>query len=327
MGFWSAVGGAIKSVGSAVWSGVKTVVKKGADVVKTVAKASWEGVKKAGAVVKAGWEKFTGRDKEREAEALLAAMEEKARNKEKEFGDFFEDVQKRIDSSIEKINDIRAELNFQDFRRFEELASNFSLWNVGNTNFEFSRGLTKVELEPLKTREDLFKIDFRNHPIKSNLKAIVSLGFWSRKHAKESLLAVQEENHRLECELKKFDAEKVRLNLVAESLQNVVSFMSSFRAYYKRILDELDYSVNFLRSSYFAQTQTESPKLLDPAMLPERHQKCLECSDKATRIMHEIAKRHYIAATEQSVQMIQKDFQCFNEDKAELENMQQAFAA
>ena len=174
MGFWSAVGGAIKSVGSAVWSGVKTVVKKGADVVKTVAKASWEGVKKAGAVVKAGWEKFTGRDKEREAEALLAAMEEKARSKEKEFGDFFEDVQKRIDSSIEKINDIRAELNFQDFRRFEELASNFSLWNVGNTNFEFSRGLTKVELEPLKTREDLFKIDFRNHPIKSNLKAIVS---------------------------------------------------------------------------------------------------------------------------------------------------------
>ena len=323
MGLFSA----LKSIGSAVWGGVKTVAKKSVEVIKDVGSAVWEGEKKAGAIVKAGWEKFTGRNKEREAEALLAAMEEKARTKEKEFEEFFDDVQKRIDSSIEEINSIRAELNFLDFRRFEELASNFSTWDVANIGLEFSQNLKKIELEPLKKRGELFKIDFRNNPIKSNLKAIVSLGFWSRKQAKESLLAVKEEEHRLDCELKKFDAEVVRLNLLAESLENVISFISSFRTYYKRILDVLDYSVNFLRSSYFTQTQKEPPALLDPAMLPQRHQKCLECSDKATRIMYEIAKRHYISATQQSVEMIQEDFKCFNNDKAKLETMQQDFAA
>ena len=323
MGLFSA----LKSIGSAVWGGVKTVAKKSVEVIKDVGSAVWEGAKKAGAIVKAGWEKFTGRDKEREAEALLAAMEEKARTKEKDFEEFFDNVQKRIDSSIEEINSIRAELNLLDFRRFEELASNFSTWDVANIGLEFSKNLKKIELEPLKQRGELFKIDFRNNPIKSNLKAIVSVGFWSRKQAKESLLAVKEEEHRLDCELKKFDAEVVRLNLLAESLENVISFISSFRTYYKRILDELDYSVNFLRSSYFTQTQKEPPALLDPAMLPQRHQKCLECSDKATRIMYEIAKRHYISATQQSVEMIQEDFKCFNNDKAKLETMQQDFAA
>ena len=103
---------------------------------------------------------------------------------------------------------MRIELNVRDFRRFEELASNFSTWQVGHSKIEFSRGLEKKELESLKGRQDLFKIDFRNNPISSNLKAIFTLGFWSRKKAKESLLAVQEENHRLEAELKELDAEK-----------------------------------------------------------------------------------------------------------------------
>ena len=120
MGFWSSIGNAIKSVGSAVWGGVKTVAQKAVEVGTKVVKATWEGAKKVGSAVKAGWEKFTGRDKEREAEALLAAMEEKARSKEKEFSAFFDAVQQRIDDAICKINEMRVELNVRDFRRFEE---------------------------------------------------------------------------------------------------------------------------------------------------------------------------------------------------------------
>ena len=319
--------GWVKKAASFVWGGMKTVVKKGCELVKEGGKAVWKGMKKVGAVVKAGWEIYTGRNKEREAEALLAAMEEKARSKEKEYSIFFDKIQQRIDSAIKNMNELREELNLRDFRRFEELASNFSTWEVGNVRLEKNGNLKKAELESLQTRGELFKIDFRNHPVKSNLKAIVSFGIWSRKRAKETLHAVLEEKHRFECDLKKFEAEKVRLDLIAESLEKVVIFMSDFRRYYNRIIDELDYSVNFLRSSYFAQTQTAAPAQMDPAMLPERHQKCLECADKATRILFEIGKRCYVKITEMSVAAIDVDFHSFDRNKAELDKMQNAFAA
>ena len=77
MGLWNL----IKKAGSAVYSSMKTVVKKGVEVVKKAASTIGNGIKKVGAAIQSGWKKFTGRDKEEEAEALLAALECKAREK------------------------------------------------------------------------------------------------------------------------------------------------------------------------------------------------------------------------------------------------------
>lgn len=323
MGLWNL----IKKAGSAVYSSMKTVVKKGVEVVKKAASTIGNGIKKVGAAIQSGWKKFTGRDKEEEAEALLAALECKAREKEKEFQNFSEKIQKRLDNSLKKLNQIRVDLNLNSFRRFENLASHFSTWDVDKVRLELSIELKKQHLETVKTRNELFKIDFRNHPVSSNLKAIFTLGFLTRKRAKETLLAVQEEGHRLDFEIEKIEAEMARLSLIAESLEQVVSFIEGCHEYYQRILDELDYSVNFLRSSFVVATGEKPPKQMDPEMLPKHHLLSLECADKATRILFAIGNYHYVDMAGNQVTSIDRDFASFKEKCTKMKELQQQFAA
>ena len=320
--------GFISRCASAVWGGVKTVAKKSAEVVKKAATVTWEGVKKCGAVLKAGWEKFTGRDKEREAEELLAQLETKARTAERDFQCFAEEIQDRVNTALERLNAMREELNTCDFRRFENLAALFSNWEVSKVRSECALELKRHHLEPLKTRDDLFKIDFRNHPISSNLKAVFTLGFLTRKRAKETLLAVREEEHRLELDLDKMNSEKTRLSLIADSLEQVVEQVVTFRQkYYLKLLDELDYSVHLMRSCYFVQTTEPVPDKIDPEMMPLRHQKCLECADKATRILFVIGNSSFVEMTKSSLTKIDADFDNWQEKQQQLVELQQDFAA
>ncbi|MBO4648204.1 MAG: hypothetical protein J5806_08605 [Lentisphaeria bacterium] len=328
MGFWDAIGGALKRVGSCVYGGVKKVVQKTVEVAKKVVTATCEGVKKCGAVVKAGWEKFTGRDKEREAEELLAQLETKARTAERDFQYFADEIQNRVNTAFEKLNVMREELNTRDFRRFEALAALFSNWEVAKVRSECGLELKRRHLEPLKTRGDLFKIDFRNHPISSNFKAVFTLGFLTRKRAKETLLAVREEEHRFELDLKKMNAEKIRLENLADSLEQVTKQVSTFQQkYYHKLLDELDYSVNLMRSCYYVQTHEPAPDKIDPEMMPLRHQKCLECADKATRILFVIGNFSFVEMTKTSLTKIDADFNSWQKQQQQLVELQQAFAA
>ena len=225
------------------------------------------------------------------------------------------------------MNDLRNELNYRDFRRFEELASLFSNWDVARVRSEMSATLSSKHLEPLKGRGELFKIDFRNHPVSNNLKAIFSLGFLTRKRAKETLLAVKEEGHRLDADIERLEAEKTRLNLVAESLEQVVEQVAVFHAYYGKLLNELDYSVNLLRGCYYILTNEPVPDKLDAEMLPLRHRQCLECADKATRILYKIGNFRFVITTDASVEKIQTDFDAYRKNQRQLDEMQQKFAA
>ena len=315
----------IAKIGSCVWGGAKTVVKGVGKVVGKVATVMIDGGKKVYAAVQSGYEIFTGRDKEREAEKLLDRLQKRARSKEQEFQDFADKIQKRIDLELEKLNDMRDKLNYGDFRRFERLCAMFANWDVAPVRKERSEKLKEHHVEPVKERKDLFKIDFRNHPIKSNLKALCSLGFWSRKEAKETLLKVQEEEHRLDLDIKRLDAEKNRLSLLADALEQVVAqIIRVHQEYYHRLLDEVDYSVNFLRCCYFLQTNETPPSKMDIAMLPLRHIECLNNADKATRILCEIGNYRFIENTQFSVTKREQDF---DKCKEQLNKMQHEFAA
>lgn len=315
--------GLLRRCGSAVFGAVKTVAKK---IEKGVTAACKE-VKKVGAAIQSGWKKFTGENTEREAEKLLSALEAKAKSQEKEFQIFAEEIQKRLDASMEKLNQVRAELNFNCFTRFEKLASRFANWNVEKVRYELSMLVKEKHLEAVKSRGELFKIDFRNHPVSSNLKAIFTLGFLTRKRADETLKAVQEEGHRLDFEIEQIKAEKTRLSRLADSLEQIASFFEGCHEYYRRILDELDYSVNFLRSSYFVMNHEDPAEQFDPEMLPEHHKLCLKCADEATRILFAIGNHRYVNMTEKTIEVIDRDINSFQEGRAEMEELQKQFAA
>ena len=98
----------------------------------------------------------------------------------------------------------------------------------------------------MKSKADLYLIDFKKNPFKSNSLAIVTLGFYTRKKAKKTLERVKEEKKRLEEEMARMDSELVKLRNIKQALELIAEYYLSLIELYRALLNRLDNSVNFL---------------------------------------------------------------------------------
>lgn len=110
---------------------------------------------------------------------------------------------------------------------------------------EYFKG-SALKVDSMKAKADLYLIDFNRKPFKNNVLAIVSLGFYTRKKAKETLEKVREEKKRLEEEMARMDSEITRLNAIKDSLKLIADYYFSVIELYRALLVRLDNSVNFL---------------------------------------------------------------------------------
>ena len=161
--------GFVKSCCSKIKHGVEKALNVGEKVVKT-----------AGRYIAKGWKKFTGEETAEKAKELYAKIEATFNRKRREYEQKFDEAADLINAQVEKINGMRDELGDHLFRRFEKVASNFANWVVDNVNWD---GMAKGVLpaHAIRSRSELLKIDFAKHPIKENAKAILTLGFVTRK--------------------------------------------------------------------------------------------------------------------------------------------------
>ena len=298
--------GWLKRAASRVWGGVKTVAKKVCDGVKCVAKKAWEGVKKVGHCVAKAWKKFTGQDVAEEAERRLAALEERTRRRQEDFKTFSEVNTKAINDSLASINACRKKLNNELFPRFCSLASNFRNWSVAEIGLEKCVSL-KVGCCSVRSRDELMRIDFRNHPITSNALAIFTLGFATRKRAKESLNQVREEEERMRLEFQKLDAEKVRINSMLKALKQVELQFEDCLEIYSNVLDEVDYSVELLRTGRSILNGEPMTGMFDVEFLPERHLLSLKAADEITRIVFAIGAHKYVKSNSKRIELVKAD--------------------
>ena len=105
---------------------------------------------------------------------------------------------------------------------------------------------TTLKVDSMKSKADLYLIDFKKNPFKSNSLAIVTLGFYTRKKAKETLERVKEEKKRLEEEMARMDSELVKLRNIKQALELIAEYYLSLIELYRALLNRLDNSVNFL---------------------------------------------------------------------------------
>lgn len=298
--------GWLKRACSCVWGGVKTVAKKVCDGVKYVAKKTWEGVKKVGNCVAKVWKKCTGQDVAEEAERRLAALEERTRRRNEEFNAFTSEKSKEINDALASINACRKKLNDELFPQFCSLAGNFRNWSVADVGLEKSIRL-KGGCDTVRSREELMRIDFHNHPISANLLAVFTFGFATRKRAKESLNQVKEEEERMNAEFQKLEAEKARINGVLMSLRQVERQFESCLEIYSRVLDEVDYSVALLRSGRCILGGEIAGGKFDVEFLPERHLLSLKAADEITRIVFAIGAHRYVNANSKRMELLDAD--------------------
>lgn len=306
MSLFGSICSSFKRACGCVYGGIKTVAKKMCDGVKCVAKKTWEGVKKVGNCVAKVWKKFTGQDVAEEAERRLAALEKRTRQRQLEYKTFMEANIKKINASLSAINACRKKLNDELFPQFCSLAGNFRNWSVADIGLEKCVSL-KGGCDSVRSREELMRIDFRNHPVKANALAIFTLGFVTRKRAKESLNQVKEEESRMRAEFQKLDNEKARICTVLKSLRQVERQFENCLEIYSRVLDEVDYSVELLRTGRCILSGELATGQFDIEFLPERHLLALKAADEMTRIVFAIGAHRYINANSKIMELVDAD--------------------
>lgn len=105
---------------------------------------------------------------------------------------------------------------------------------------------TTLQVDSIKAKADLFLIDFKKNPFKNNALAIISLGFYTRKKAKETLEKVREEKKLIEEEMARIDSELTKIRNIKKALELIAEYYLSLIEVYRFLLNRLDNSVNFL---------------------------------------------------------------------------------
>jgi len=231
------------------------------------------------------YRKFTGKDKFEEAEARYEVLKERFEKRLEKYEREADELIDELNVHIEAINKYKVQIKTELFPVYADKMSLIKGVNISK-EFpleEFKQG--EIEFHGVRDREDLFSIDFTEHPIAANLKCWLTLGFLSRKQAKESLYKVQEEEKRIEEEFARMGAEIEKLKLIKISLIQIEGYYKDLIGLYKQMLTRLDNSVNFLCAQNIISMSKIGRNKLDGRTLPLVQQTEIKCINKSSIIM------------------------------------------
>ena len=231
------------------------------------------------------YRKFTGKDKFEEAEARYEALKKRFEKRLEKYERETDELIDELNVHVEAINGYKAQIKTELFPSY---ADKMSLIKGVNISKEFPLEVFKqeeAEFHGVRDREDLFSIDFTEHPIVAHLKCWFTLGFWSRKLAKETLYKVQEEEKRIEEEFARMEAEIEQLRLIKISLIQIEGYYKDLIILYQQMLTRLDNSVNFLCVQNIKLSGAIGKRKLDGRTLPIVQQTEIKCINKASIIM------------------------------------------
>lgn len=254
--------------------------------------------------------KFTGEDILDEANERYLQLEKKVKKYKNEMEIFMKAKEIKINEELRKINLIRERLFREEFKDFIEIMSSFAGWEIEKKLIKEVADFNSLSVMNLREKKKLIFLDFEKHPIKGNLKAIFTLGFLTRKKAKQSLLNVKQEEERFEYEKKKSMAEKKRIEHLENSLKFISNTLEGYYQIYKKLLVEINYVLNFLENNYLLNNYLFFKDKLDIYFLPKEHVKVLMITEKMTRVLHSMSTKKYI---DSSFEMIENDMKSFRE--------------
>ena len=175
-------------------------------------------------------------------EDIKRRFEEHKRYFEKEV----ENLSSEIDTQVKSINESKETIKTELFPAFADKMHRLKDIPVSDEYLKEYFSGTALKVDSIKTKADLYLVDFKKNPFKSNVLAIVSLGFYTRKKSKETLERVKEEKARLEEEMRRMDSELVKLRRIKDALELIAEYYLSLIEVYRALLNRLDNSVNFL---------------------------------------------------------------------------------
>ena len=286
MGFWADLWGDIVECGKKAGDFVRDKVKQVVDGVK-------EGFQKVRELGSNIWASITGEKEFQEADRLYNAIKKRYDMKRKEFEEGSELIIAKIENAVLSINDHKSVIQNEllptmadtlgKLKAVKLIEATYAVENYQRSDIAFSQ---------LKSKDSIYTIDFNKNKFTSNLLAIFTLGFYTRKKAQETLRAVQEQESKINYEIAKMDAELTKLEGVLAALQNVEYYIAGMTSLFKQLLARGDHGVSHLYwrslfNSHRLVAQDLHPKLLSKVQQEEI--KALVTTGKILRAMNNLS--------------------------------------
>lgn len=182
-----------------------------------------------------------------------------------------EEKTNRIQSDLDKINGWKSQVFTQLFPKFIKVANRLHHVEVHGRHFEEFLADDVLDYKnhaDVQAKADLFKIDFNNMSFKQAALSILTLGFYSRKKAKQSLQQVMDEEQRVDEEIAKQQSQIQKIEQIVSSISNVVNYFELSILGYEKLLKRFEFGVN---SQRFIQASRSEFDKLDFRLMPIKH--------------------------------------------------------
>lgn len=254
-------------LGSWVASKAKNIKGKVVETAKKIKAKVKEKVSKT-------WNSFTGKTNAEKAEALYVEISERYDKETKQYEESVAEISNRIESEIKNINRVKQEIYNTHFKRFMSVANRMHSVTVKGQPFNelFDDEIFDIKKEvSVSKKSDLILIDFDKFSFVRAASYIFTLGFYSRKKAKESLYKVQEEESKINEEIEKMKTQITKLKVVEESIAQIASYFDVLVKNYEGLLNRFEYGVQSQRNKNILQTDNVFNHKLDFRMMPTIH--------------------------------------------------------
>lgn len=280
------------------WSTVKSVCRSVCDTVSHV----YDTVKEKCSKV---WNAFTGKHYIDEAESIYDEINERYKKSKIEYEDVVKEIGESIESKIRHLNTFKTDIYQNHFKRFISVASRLHNVTVKGVPFEelFDDSILEIKKETgVRKKEDLFLIDFDKMGFFDTAGMILSLGFFSRKKAKESLEQVRQERTRVDAEIVEMAAQQTKLKVVAESIDNVVEYFEQLIANYEALLGRFEFGIQTQRFKQMSQADNIFSLKLNFKHMPIVHIEEFQALFNLSIVLKQMANLGYLNATGEIVE-------------------------
>ena len=281
-------GGFFRKVGSAIASGAKKV----GSAIASGAKAIANGVKKVAARV-------SGKDKFEEAQRLYDEISKRYNEKREHFQKEIERITALIEEHVKSINDSKRMIKRELFPAMANKISKIKDIRISDEYSVEEYIESVLNVDSIRSREQLFTIDFNAHKVKTTFQAIFTLGFYTRKKAKETLYNVKEEEAKINSEISRMDSELNKINIIDKSIKQVADMFTSVIEMYNNLLIRLDSSINYLLVRSLAFAHQIVGKQMSVKVLPKMQQKEVEAIVTASKILKTMTETQLLSVEKQ----------------------------
>lgn len=284
MGFFSWVGDKIKSGYNYVKEKVKTVV----NTVKETASNMWAG--------------FTGEKTAKEAKEKYERAKQRYEEHQRQFENKVELITKSINETIVKINGLKTYYFDYLLTEYKRVISKVKGLDIESHEELDGKFIYTYEQEKLKGRNQIIKIDFDANRFKNNVKAILTLGFATRKAAKESLQEAEAYEYSVSECIGKMNGELAKLESFSKAVLNVLGYFEGIIKATEHCIERLRHSLALLKNIHLVFSLSLAGGKYDVRRLSKAQIQTFMITNNLMKILLEMSKLKYVNANGDNIQ-------------------------